>query len=240
MADPVVVESWHLPRALSDEALRLLTTLPMDEIERRLRMDGPAGHERPTDEQLDNLFVEIDGSGETQSWRAFARAVLAHWGAADGEVVELPPRPPLMEPPAHLALERYGVTWDGSSDKPLLTRMADGYWTPWHVAADLLERQAAAAPVARLPEDAQVIEPANRTILVPVPTPIPVSERLPGPEDCQPWPDEPDADPWCWLGSNFFDGGWEWEQRSVQFLRHYGNEYTHWLPAHALPLPEVE
>lgn len=42
MADPVVVESWHLPRALSDEALRLLTSLPMDEIERRLRMDGPA------------------------------------------------------------------------------------------------------------------------------------------------------------------------------------------------------
>ncbi|MBU6280351.1 MAG: hypothetical protein KGN78_14015 [Actinomycetales bacterium] len=40
-----MTESWHIPRALSDEALRLLTSLPMEEIERRLRMDGPAGHE---------------------------------------------------------------------------------------------------------------------------------------------------------------------------------------------------
>lgn len=32
----VVSESWHIPRALSDEALRLITTLPMEEIERRL------------------------------------------------------------------------------------------------------------------------------------------------------------------------------------------------------------
>lgn len=36
MGDPVVVESWHVPRALSDKALRLITSLPMDEIERRL------------------------------------------------------------------------------------------------------------------------------------------------------------------------------------------------------------
>ena len=31
-------ESFHIPRALSDEALRLLTSLPMEEIERRLRV----------------------------------------------------------------------------------------------------------------------------------------------------------------------------------------------------------
>jgi hypothetical protein len=34
----------------------------------------------PTDEELDELFVEIDQSGEAESWRAFARAVLARWG----------------------------------------------------------------------------------------------------------------------------------------------------------------
>lgn len=73
---------------------------------------------------------------------------------ADGEVAELPPRPPLMKPPAHPALERYGVTWDGSPDKPLLTRMADGCWTPWHVAADLLERLAP-QPV---PEDQELYD----------------------------------------------------------------------------------
>lgn len=36
--------------------------------------------EGPTDSQLDELFVEIDQSGESESWRLFARAVLARWG----------------------------------------------------------------------------------------------------------------------------------------------------------------
>jgi hypothetical protein len=34
----------------------------------------------PTDEELDELFTEIDQGGEALSWRAFARAVLARWG----------------------------------------------------------------------------------------------------------------------------------------------------------------
>jgi Tfp pilus assembly protein PilO len=34
----------------------------------------------PTDEELDELFVEIDQSGESESWRAYARAVLTRWG----------------------------------------------------------------------------------------------------------------------------------------------------------------
>jgi len=36
--------------------------------------------EPPTDQELDELFIEIDQSGESQSWRAFARAVLERWG----------------------------------------------------------------------------------------------------------------------------------------------------------------
>jgi len=44
--------------------------------------------------------------------------------AADGKVIE--------GQPAHLALKRYGITWDGSPVKPLFARMTDGYWTPWH------------------------------------------------------------------------------------------------------------
>ena len=47
----------------------------------------------------------------------------------------LPPRPPLQSPAGRSDLVRYGVTWDGSPDKPLLTPMPDGYWTPWHLAA---------------------------------------------------------------------------------------------------------
>ena len=42
-----------------------------------------------------------------------------------------------MQPQHRPELVRYGVTWDGSPDKPLLTPMPDGYWTPWHVAAGL-------------------------------------------------------------------------------------------------------
>ena len=37
----------------------------------------PAG---PSDDELDELFVEIDQSGEPESWRSYARAVLARWG----------------------------------------------------------------------------------------------------------------------------------------------------------------
>ena len=36
--------------------------------------------EGPTDSQLDELFIEIDQSGKSESWRLFARAVLARWG----------------------------------------------------------------------------------------------------------------------------------------------------------------
>jgi len=69
-----VVESFHIPRALSDEALRLLTSLPMDEIERRLRVpDLPnraadllerqalaePGPETPTDEELLEMMTDI-------------------------------------------------------------------------------------------------------------------------------------------------------------------------------------
>ena len=143
----------------------------------------------------------------------YARAVLARWGnhapapPADGEVAELPPRPPLITPPAHPALERYGITWDGSREKPVLTLLPDGYWTPWHVAAELLQRQA----------------------------PVPVSERLPGPKDC-------DAEGRCWWGTPDFVNSCTVTQSAQWRLSapddRFGSELF-WLPAHALPLPEV-
>ena len=36
--------------------------------------------EGPTDEEMDELFTEIDQSGEALSWRLYARAVLDRWG----------------------------------------------------------------------------------------------------------------------------------------------------------------
>jgi hypothetical protein len=55
------------------------------------------------------------------------------------------------------------------------------------------------------------------------PQPIPVSERLPGLEDC-------DAAGNCWWFDPHGDGAW--------YLDTFQSLYTHWLPAHALPVPE--
>ncbi len=56
--------------------------------------------------------------------------------------------------------------------------------------------------------------------------PVPVAERLPGPEDC-------DARGWCW----YWRPGEEcWEM--VPVVTGTLDEWTHWLPHHALPLPQ--
>jgi hypothetical protein len=56
--------------------------------------------------------------------------------------------------------------------------------------------------------------------------PVPVTERLPGPEDC-------DARGWCW----YWHPGEEcWEM--VPVVTGTLDEWTHWLPHHALPVPQ--
>ena len=70
----------------------------------------------------------------------------------------------------------------------------------------------------------RVAELLQRQALVPVP----VSERLPDegdPTECR----MPDGS--CWWFDPHGDGGW--------YLDTFLGNYTHWLPAHALPLPEV-
>ena len=61
--------------------------------------------------------------------------------------------------------------------------------------------------------------------------PVPVSERLPGPEDC-------DAEGRCWLctpSSYVMVANWVYEK--AEQLRSWN---THWAPHWALPLPGVE
>lgn len=94
-------------------------------------------------------------------------------------------------------------------------------------------------PVATLPENAQVIEPANRTILVPVPTPIPVSERLPGPEDCVPHPRTKRGN-WCWGFERCEVSLARPARWRLMHMEAVEMEASHWLPAHALPLPEFD
>jgi hypothetical protein len=84
--------TYHLPTVLWESAQRSGATMlkigrPWDghtteDVVERLKAwaalaEQPVG---PTDEGLDELFTEIDQSGESESWRAFARAVLALWG----------------------------------------------------------------------------------------------------------------------------------------------------------------
>lgn len=57
------------------------------------------------------------------------------------------------------------------------------------------------------------------------PEPVPVSERLPGPEDC-------DGEGRCWAFSQRI--GWLRAEDPI------GSVFTHWLPATALPLPAGE
>ena len=60
------------------------------------------------------------------------------WQAGHAAADPLPPRPTGSEPINRVDLVRYGVATPGSPT--LLTPMADGYWTPWHLAAALVER----------------------------------------------------------------------------------------------------
>ena len=57
------------------------------------------------------------------------------------------------------------------------------------------------------------------------PQPVATSERLPGPEDCI----FPAGE--CWWFDPHADGAW--------YLDTFQGNYTHWLPAHALPTPEA-
>ena len=65
--------------------------------------------------------------------------------------------------------------------------------------------------------------------------PVPVSERLPGPEDCN---DEGEV--WAWRRFDLesgIDNGDFWRLTFREWLEHEDCSFTHWLPAHALPLP---
>ena len=70
------------------------------------------------------------------------------------------------------------------------------------------------------------------------PAPVPVSERLPEPEDCN-----GDREVWAWRrfdSERDMDDGDFWCLTFCEWLEDEDYGYTHWLPATALPLPSVE
>jgi hypothetical protein len=193
--------------------------------------------EEPTDEELlsaDDLKTAWNAQADAaNSWDELGideivwfaqQQALARWGRPAIE----PEGPPAVMTSAllHPAYEPD----DGSADGAQMVGMA--WWRPV-MGCDSL----------------QLVVDNARNILRsrwgrPAVKPVPVSEGMPGPEDCAPWPDEPDCDPWCWAAKDI-DGGWEWTQLSIgHFSSDLGRVYrkrgyTHWLPHHALPVPEV-
>jgi hypothetical protein len=85
--------------------------------------------------------------------------------------------------------------------------------------------------------------PAAPPAPAPVVVPVAVAERLPGEGDCTQWPDDEDesCEPWCWQFT-FDEDGWEVMQASKSRLTSplLGPDGpSHWLPAHAIPLPQA-
>lgn len=114
-----------------------------------------------------------------------------------------------------LCPQGYHATGGFEPYEPTDEELNDTYWKAWH---EHLDRANSVLHAAGL-----------RAVLArwgrPAITPIPVSERLPGPEDC-------DAEgrcwAWDWLAVCWRDVSWEEVRRWAD---------THWLPATALPLP---
>ena len=67
----------------------------------------------------------------------------------------------------------------------------------------------------------------------PTPQPVPVSERLPGPEDC-------DGEGRCWLGGRQMGRGTPtWLLGYPAWAKLFPDVHRLWLPANALPTPEA-
>ena len=152
------------------------------------------------------------------------------------------------EPETECAVEVYGseliayaravlTRWGRPEPQPVAV-------APYREVADLvvwLEDHSAECLELDQPEWSQSIAQAARFLhlyLMATPQPVAISERLPGPEDC-------DAGGRCWLWERDCGySGCKWALVDRTWSLSQSDEdlsvYTHWLPFHALPLPELE
>ena len=170
---------------------------------------------QPSDEELLNLWANSACIDDPYGGISFARAVLARWGT-----------PNLAETRRSLG--------DGEVAELVATLKGIAYWKRHGKPGE-----PAPAPFDTLQADRldRAAELLRRQVLVPVA----VSERLPGPEDC-------DAEGRCWWWhpshpESGYSEGWMLRPRAWG-VGHYDLDdrptHTHWLPAHALPVPEAE
>jgi hypothetical protein len=96
----------HYRQLLMDD--RRATHALAAEARAALAQPEPQG---PTDEDLDALFTEVDQSGESESWRTYARAALARWGRPAIEPVPVSERLPGPED-----CDEEGLCWWWDSD----------------------------------------------------------------------------------------------------------------------------
>ena len=209
--------------------------------------------EGPTDEELDELFTEIDQSGEALSWRLYARAALARWGRPTpqpvpepGEVSELVEELEMMA--SHAATTcQFGDAKILDDAATLLSQLSAPMPQPAPEPGKVAEL--VAELVADLNEIAEIlcgmekhrwaVKLTRAAILLqqqaaPSPVPVPVSERLPKPEDC-------DVQGRCWLGGHQLGNGTPtWLLGYPAWAERFPDVHHFWLPANALPLPAPE
>jgi hypothetical protein len=226
-------------RALCAELHAAFNTYAVDEAHHDLLVRARAAlaqpePQGPTDEELVELFNENDWNYVSpETFIDIARAVLECWGnyttKPDGPAV------PHGREPASVA--------DQPTDKELLDLMPETMRDEFSYAAKVCSDATGGQVkpgIFRVALNTAALEYA-RAVLArwgrPTIEPVPVAERLPEPEDC-------DADEQCWLWRT--DGIEEfWELVVPPNNIHEYNwtsqwKYTHWLPHHALPVPQQE
>jgi len=149
---------------------------------------------------------DFDGAKARAARIADARAVLARWGRAV--------TPPAPEPKAAPEVGEVAefVVW--------LTMLRDN---STGIATRYDERLARIATLLQQPS-----EPAPAVV------PVAVSERLPGPEDC-------DEDGFCWMGYGYKLPGVDEKDSYAMWMLMPSEESSGkvWAPANAIPLPQA-
>lgn len=167
----------------------------------------PHAEGEPSDQELYDYWIATSPELGCADPVGFARAVLARWG-----------RP--ATPPAPVEGEVGKLVVDMRSTASGL----ESHFYPQTAA--LIYRDA-----ALLEQYQGSVKSAPSLTIAPAPpvVPIPVSERLPGGWDC-------DAGGSCWIWTaDDVDGVGHWSYSHRDWAQE--GDVTHWLPAHALPLP---
>ena len=86
-----MVGTDHRPISSVELVDRARAALAQRHVSQPYKLPEPVA---PTDEELDELWAEIDGGGAIWAWQYFARAVLARWGTpainTSEEILEAP------------------------------------------------------------------------------------------------------------------------------------------------------